>query len=96
MLAVVNHYFVTATLKLKLKRNGPDKVRQQQFDVKKLTEPRAKSTFTLQLKKKFQALADAEKHTLPGTIIRITNTQTSEACLGYRQKKWKEWSTADT
>ena len=52
-----------ANLKLKLMRNGPDKARQQQFDVIKLKQP----TFTLQLKNKFQALADAEKHAPPGT-----------------------------
>jgi len=62
-----DHHLVTANLKLKLERNGPNKARQQQFDAIKLKEPRARSTFTLQLKNKFQALADAEKHTPPGT-----------------------------
>ena len=60
-----DHHLVTANLKLR--RNGPDKARQQRFDVRKLKEPRVKSTFNLQLKNKFQALADAEEHTPPGT-----------------------------
>ena len=30
-----DHHLVTATLKLKLRRNGPGKARQQQFDIKK-------------------------------------------------------------
>ena len=54
-------------LKLKLRRNGPAKASQQQFDLKKLKESRTKSIFILQLKNKFQALAKAEKHTPPGT-----------------------------
>ena len=99
-----DHHLVTATLKLKLRRNGPGKARQQKFDVKKLKEPRAKSTFTLQLKNKFKALADAEKYTPPGASdintmweqIRKTYTQTSETCLRRRQKKRKELITADT
>jgi len=62
-----DHHLVTANLKLKQRKNGPDKTRRQQFDVIKLKEPRARSTFALQLKNKFQALADAEKHTPPGT-----------------------------
>ena len=62
-----DHHLVTANLKLKLRRNGPDKARQQWPDVRKLKEPRVKSTFILQLKNKFQALADAEEHTPPST-----------------------------
>ena len=98
-----DHHLVTANLKLKLRRNGPDKTRQQRFDVRKLKEPRVKSTFILQLKNKFQALADAEEHTLAGTNdintmwekIRIAYTQTSETCLGCQQQE-KEWIRADT
>ena len=41
-----DHHLVMANQKLKLRRNGPDKARQQQFDIIKLKEP----TFTLQLK----------------------------------------------
>ena len=58
-----DHHLVMANLKLKLRRNGPDKARQQQFDVIKIKEP----TFSLQLKNKFQALVDAEKLTPPST-----------------------------
>ena len=45
-----DHHLVTANPKLKLRRNGPDKARQQQFDVRKRKEPKARSTFILQLK----------------------------------------------
>jgi len=61
-----DHHLDTAILKMKLRKNGPGKARQQLFDVNKLNEPRTKSTFTLQLKNKLQALADAEKHAPPG------------------------------
>ena len=99
-----DHHLVTATLKLKLTRNGPGKARQQQFYVKKLKEPRAKSTFTLQLKNKFQTLANTEKHPPSCTSnintmweqITVAYSQTREACLEHRQKKRKEWITADT
>ena len=92
------------SVKLKLRRNGPGKARQQQFDVKMLKEPRAKRTFTLQLKNKFQALTDVDKHTPPDTSvinimweqIRIAYAKTREARVGRRQKKRKEWITADT
>ena len=39
--------------KLRLRRNGPGKVRKQPFEVKRLKEPRTKNTFTLQMKNKF-------------------------------------------
>jgi len=98
-----DHHLVMATLKMKLRKNGPGKATQQQFDANKIKEPRAQSNLTLQLKNKFQALADAEKYIPPGTSdintmweqIRIAYTQTSEACLG-RQQKRKEWITAVT
>ena len=82
-----------------------DKAEKQQFDVIKLKEPRARRTLiTLQLKNKFQALADAEKHTPPRTSdintmweqIKTAYTQTNRNCLGCQQKKRKEWITADT
>lgn len=52
----------------------------------------------------FQALADAEKYTPTETSdtnnmwkqITAAYTQTSEACLGRRQKKRKDWITAGT
>ena len=50
--------------------------------------------------REFQALADTEKRTPPGTsdinTIRLAYTQPCKACLGCRQKKRKEWITADT
>ena len=47
-----DHHLVKATLKLKLRENGPAKARQQHFDIKKLKEPRVKGTANHQLKSK--------------------------------------------
>jgi len=54
------HLFM-ATLKMKQRKNGRGKAREQQFDVDKLKKPRAKSNFTFLLKNKFQSLTDAEE-----------------------------------
>ena len=99
-----DHHLVTATLKLKLRRNGPGRSRQQRFDTEKLRDNKARSTFVLHLKNKFQALADEENLVPPGKTgidtmwdqVKTAYTQTSEACLGPKQKKRKEWITADT
>jgi len=99
-----DHYLVIATLKVKLRKNGPGKPRQQHFDVEKLRNTKVKSAFTLQLKNKFQALVDTENYTPPDTTnintmwkqVRTAYTQASETCLGQRQRKRKRWITADT
>ena len=99
-----DHHLVTATLKVKLRKNGPEKPRQQQFDVEKLRDPKAKNAFILKLKNKFQALADAENYTQTESAgidtwwkqVRSAYTQTSEACLGRGRKRRKEWITTDT
>lgn len=100
-----DHHLVTATLKVKLSKSRPKKLKQQQFDMERLRDPKAKSAFILQLKNKFQALADEENHLQiePADIetvwkqVKSACTQTSEACLGRRrQKKKKEWISAST
>ena len=99
-----DHHLVTATVKLKLRKNGQRNSRQHRFDVKKLRDPKARSAFVLQLKNKFQALADDENMTPPDMTgidtmwdqLRTAYTQSSEVCLGPRQKKRKEWITANT
>ena len=62
-----DHHIVTASLRLKLRKNGPREMGQQKFDVEKLRVSKARSAFILQLKNKFQVLADAENHTEPDT-----------------------------
>ena len=99
-----DHHLVTATLKVKLRKNGPEKPRQQQFKVDKLRDPKIKNAFILKLKNKFQVLTDAENYTQTESVgidtawkqIRSAYTQTSEACLGRGRKRRKEWITTDT
>ena len=99
-----DHHLVTAILKVKLRKNGSEKPRQQQFDVEKLRDTKAKNAFILQLKNKFQALMDAKNYTQPDTTVintmweqvKTAYTQASETCLGQRQKKRKKWITTDT
>ena len=99
-----DHHLVTATLKVKLRKNGPERPRQQQFDMEKLRDPKAKNAFILKLKNKFQALADAENYTQTESAgidtawkqVRSAYTQTSEPCLGRGRKRRKEWITTDT
>ena len=62
-----------------------------------------KTAFTLQLKNKFQVLADAEDQTLEGLgdintkwqQLKIAYEQTCKACLGTKERKMKEWITED-
>ena len=99
-----DHHLVTATLRVKLRKNGPQKKRQQQFDVERLRDPRTKSSFVLQLKNKFQALADAENYTQQEPVsiettwkqIKTAYTQTCETHIGRRLKKRKEWIAVET
>jgi hypothetical protein len=99
-----DHHLVLAVLKVKLRKAGTRKTGRQQFDVERLQDPKVKSSFVLQLKNRFQALAEVKDHTEPGT--NTTNTKwehvktaylkASETSLGYRQKKRKEWITTNT
>ena len=93
-----DHQLVTANLNLKLRGKGPGKARQQQFDVKKVKEPRAKRTFTLQLNNKFQARADAEKTYTARHERHQHHLGADQSVLytGCRQKKRKVWITANT
>ena len=59
---------------LKLRKNGLGMARQQLFDIKKVKKPRAVSTFTLLLKKKFNAVADTEIHAHIHRPTRTTST----------------------
>ena len=105
-----DHHLVTAIIKVKLRKNGPRKQKQQRFDIEKLRDPKAKSAFILQLRNRFQALSDEKNYTQteqntqtePAGIdtmwkkIKSVFTQTSEACIGKRQKKRKEWISTNT
>ena len=99
-----DHHLVTTTLKLKLRKTESSPRGQQHFHVEKLRDLEAETTFTPQLKDKFQVLADAEDQTQEGSgdinakwqQLKIAYEQTCKACLGTKQRKRKEWITEDT
>lgn len=99
-----DHHLVTAVLRIKLKKTGSRKIARKQFDVGKLNDTKVRGYFVLQLKNRFQALADMLDHTEPksddiNTMWEQTKTtyvKTSEACLGYKHKEKKEWLSDDT
>ncbi len=64
---------VVATVKVKLRKTGCKRPGRQQYDVqKKLQKPKIKNTFVLQLKNKFQALANMEDHTKLESLKMLT------------------------
>lgn len=53
-----DHHLVRTVMKVKLRTAGRKKIGRQLFDIEKLQDPKVKSSFTLQLKNRFQALSD--------------------------------------
>ena len=92
-----------AELRVKLRKIWGKRPGKQRFDVKKIQNPKARSTFVLHLKKKFQALADLEDYThsdqkeviIKREEVKTALLQTSKAGLGTRERK-KEWIPAET
>ncbi|PIK44249.1 putative pendrin-like [Apostichopus japonicus] len=74
----------------------------------KLRDPRVKSSFVLQLKNRFQILAELETDNQPNMDaatddvninweqVKTAYLKTSESCLGVKKKERKEWITDDT
>ena len=96
-----DHHLVTAALRLKLRRSGPKPTGQKRYDIEKLRDPKTRSSFVLQLRNRFQALADAEQQESSDVSkkwerVQHAYLQVSETCLGVQQKKRREWITADT
>ncbi|XP_072169569.1 uncharacterized protein [Diadema setosum] len=95
-----DHYLVVASLRVKLRRAGTKKTGRRQFDVQKLNDPKTRSSFILQLRNRFQALADLDDTDREIDEMwektKTTFVQTSEECIGYKGKEKKEWISADT
>lgn len=91
-----DHQMVVATVKVKLRKTGCKRPGRQQLYVEKLQNPQIKNAFALQLKNKYQALADMEEHTQPeqqDVNTRWEHIKAAYLMLGYQRK---EWITADT
>ena len=99
-----DHNMVVATVRVKLRKTGGKRPERQRFDVEKLQDLKVKGSFVLQLKNKFQALADLEDYmqsdqegvNTKWEIVKTAYLQTSKTCLGTNKKKKKEWITAET
>ncbi|XP_055518546.1 craniofacial development protein 2-like [Leucoraja erinacea] len=95
-----DHHLVLAVLKVKLWKKGSKKTDRQQSDVEKLHDPKVKGSFVLQLRNRFQALADMDDHTTDINTVwvqtKIAYVKTREACQGFKQKTKRGWMTEDT
>ncbi|XP_073670211.1 uncharacterized protein [Paramisgurnus dabryanus] len=105
-----DHHMVVATVKVKLRKTGRmdgvifGLLTKQELDVEKLQNPKIKSTFVLQLRNKYQALAAMEDYTKPEQLdvntrwehLKAAYLQTSEGCLGTKERKRKEWIKENT
>ena len=97
-----DHHLVVAILKIKLRKAGIRKIGRQQIDLEKLNDPKVKNAFVLQLKNRFQALADLDGYTQTDAEevnnrwehAKKAYIETSMNFLGTVQKKKKEWLTA--
>ncbi|RUS86850.1 hypothetical protein EGW08_005387 [Elysia chlorotica] len=94
-----------ATLRLKLRRSGPRPSGQRRFDVDKLKDNKTRSSFVLQVKNSFLTLSNLEQQQEPRGMEEVNRKWdhvhsayllASESCLGTKQRKRKEWISAET
>ena len=99
-----DHHLVTACLKLKLKGAGRPAKGRSRFDVAQLIHPNLRKYFILEVHNRFEALMeldDEEDSSNEGVnknweIIVTAYIDGGKACLGYRQRRPKEWMSPDT
>ena len=94
-----DHHLLVATIKLKLRKERSYKAPRRQLDVSKLKCPKTSRQFTLELRNRFAALADAEEDCNVETKwrdIKNTYVETATDILGYKEKGNKEWLTPGT
>ena len=99
-----DHRLVTACLKLKLKSAGRPAKGRSRFDVGQLKQPSVRKSFILEVRNRFEALVemDEQEDNIDDGVNRnwknivTAYSESSKACLGYRQRKPKEWMSHDT
>ena len=93
-----DHYLVTATIKLKLRKAEQQSQRRKQLDIAKLKCPKTNREFVLELRNRFTALADSceEDHDIntKWESIKTTYVETATTILGLQEKE--EQGMADT
>ena len=86
-----DHYLVIGKIRMKLRRTRVKSDRKV-FDIRKLKNQNTKRSFCVELNNRFQALGDlGESIEEQWANIRDAYTDTSQAVLGYRNSKRKEW-----
>ncbi|CAM5093877.1 unnamed protein product [Eretmochelys imbricata] len=93
-----DHHLVTASIKLKLRSVGPPNKGHRCYDINKLKSLEILKASVLQLKNRFQALADLDEEegntdeeiNKKWDKVTVIYKQSNEACLGYRQARRKE------
>ena len=106
MTIIPGHHLVTACLKLKLEGAGRPAKGRSRSDVARLKHPNVRKSFILVVRNRFEALMElhemADNNKLNEGLNKnweniITDySDSSKACLGYRQRRPKEWMSSDT
>ena len=95
-----DHHLITATVKLKLRKMKKQSEQRKQLDSTKLKCPSLKQQFVLEIRNRFQALADTtEDDTSVNTkwdVIKNTYVDAAIKILGYKKKNNKKWITPGT
>lgn len=93
-----DHHLITATVKLKLRKVKKQNQQRKQLDTTKLKCPSTKQQFVLEIRNRFQALADTTEDTPVNTkwdVIKNTYVDAATKILGYKKKN-KKWITPGT
>ncbi|KAL9979771.1 hypothetical protein ACROYT_G017482 [Oculina patagonica] len=98
-----DHHLVTAMVHLKLLRSRKTTCHQRRFDVSKLKNYDTRNQFCIELRNRFETLAEENTGTANegsltsewDRIIKIYHTAATST-LGCKQKSHKEWFSADT
>ena len=99
-----DHQMFVVTVTLKLRRAKRRNEGKMKFNVEKLKDTQTKITFQIQLRNRYQALAELENYVEPGTDeinpkwkrIKTAYLETAEECLGRKNRERKEWMKEET
>ena len=94
-----DHVLIRAELTQKLKTLNKKLEFRKKYDIQKLKDTAKREEFAIELKNRFQILAEELVETdIEESWIKIKDTysNTAEEVLGYRKRNHKEWITTDT
>ena len=104
-----DHHVVVAVIRLKLRSVGQKNLGHRRYDVDKLKDQEVRGAFVLQVKKQILGTwalwggsLNHWSHKRPGEPqmeqihVATVSTPSNKACLGFRQRKIKEWMTPDS